>query len=84
MSRKSITFKTRDKEYVVKYLLPGKHTYSMVTNGTKDFEIGTSSFAMQYNQGYEKSRVEGYAETGNGFARHYVWARYYILCLEKM
>lgn len=81
---KSITFKTRDKEYVVKYLLPGKHTYSMVTNGTKDFEIGASSFAMQYNQGYEKSRVEGYTETGNGFARHYVWARYYILCLEKM
>ena len=80
---KTITFKTRGKEYVVKYMLPGKHTYSIVSNGTKEFEIPSDEFALQYNQGYEEPRIEGYSNTGNGLARHYVWSRYYILCLKK-
>ena len=76
---RTITFTTRGKEYVVKYLIPGAYTYS-----TKTVTVPTSAtFGMHYDQGYTEARVANYSKTDNGFARHYVWSRHYILCLER-
>ena len=74
---RTITFTTRGKEYVVKYLVPGKYTYE-----GKEVQV-SSTFGMHYDQGYTEARVANYSRTDNGFARHYVWSRHYILCLER-
>ena len=74
-----ITFTTRGKEYVVDYLLPGTYTYS-----TKSVTVpATSAFGMHYDMGYTEIRVPGFTNTSGGAARHYVWARDYILFLAK-
>ena len=74
-----ITFTTRGKEYVVDYLLPGTYTYS-----TKSVTgPATSAFGMHYDMGYTEIRVPGFTNTSGGAARHYVWARDYILFLAK-
>ncbi len=74
---RTITFTTRGKEYVVKYLVPGKYTYD-----GKEVQV-SSTFGMHYNQGYTEARVANYSNPNNGFARHYVWSRHYVLCLER-
>ena len=74
---RTITFTTRGKEYVVKYLAPGKYTYD-----GKEVQV-SSTFGMHYNQGYTEARVANYSNPNNGFARHYVWSRHYVLCLER-
>lgn len=76
---KTITFTTRGKQYVVDYLLPGEYTYSTA----KVPVPASATFGMHYDMGYTEARVEGYATTSNGFSRHYVWARDWVLCLEK-
>ena len=74
-----IIFTTRGKEYVVDYLLPGAYTYS-----TKAVTVPTSAtFAMHYDMGYTEARIPNYSNTDNGCARHYVWARDWVLCLVK-
>ena len=74
-----ITFTTRGKEYVVDYLVPGTYTYS-----TKSVTVPSSSaFGMHYDMGYTEIRVPGFTNTTGGAARHYVWARDYILFLAK-
>ena len=85
----TITFTTRGKEYVVDFLLPGATIYTYTT--TKDDKQvtvtvtvpNTSTFAMNYDMGYTEARIPGYSNTGNGCARHYVWAREWALCLVK-
>ena len=75
----TITFTTRGEELVVDYLVPGTYTYS-----TKDVTVPTSStFGMHYDMGYTEARIPGYSNTTNGCARHYVWARDWVLCLVK-
>ena len=75
----TITFTTRGEELVVDYLVPGTYTYS-----TKDVTVPTSStFGMHYDMGYTEARIPGYSNTSNGCARHYVWARDWVLCLVK-
>ena len=75
----TITFTTRGKEYVVDYLLPGAYTYS-----TKAVTVpSTATFAMHYDMGYTEERIPGYSNTSNGCARHYVWARDWVLCLVQ-
>ena len=75
----TITFTTRGEELVVDYLVPGTYTYS-----TKDVTVPTSStFGMHYDMGYTEARIPGYSTTSNGCARHYVWARDWVLCLVK-
>ena len=74
-----ITFTTRGKEYVVDYLVPGTYTYS-----TKSVTVPASSaFGMHYDMGYTEIRVPGFTNTSGGAARHYVWARDYVLFLAK-
>ena len=75
----TITFTTRGEELVVDYLVPGTYKYS-----TKDVTVPTSStFGMHYDMGYTEARIPGYSNTTNGCARHYVWARDWVLCLVK-
>ena len=75
----TITFTTRGEELVVDYLVPGTYTYS-----TKDVTVPASStFGMHYDMGYTEARIPGYSNTTNGCARHYVWARDWVLCLVK-
>ena len=75
----TITFTTRGEELVVDYLVPGTYKYS-----TKDVTVPTSStFGMHYDMGYTEARIPGYSSTSNGCARHYVWARDWVLCLVK-
>ena len=75
----TITFTTRGKELVVDYLVPGSYTYS-----TKAVTVPTSAtFGMHYDMGYTEARIPGYSNTSNGCARHYVWARDWVLCLIK-
>ena len=75
----TITFTTRGEELVVDYLLPGSYTYS-----TKAVTVPTSAtFGMHYDMGYTEARIPGYSNTSNGCARHYVWARDWVLCLVK-
>ena len=75
----TITFTTRGEELVVDYLVPGTYTYS-----TKDVTVPTSStFGMHYDMGYTEARIPGYSNTSNGCARHYVWARDWVLCLVQ-
>ena len=75
----TITFTTRGEELVVDYLVPGTYTYS-----AKDVTVPTSStFGMHYDMGYTEARIPGYSNTTNGCARHYVWARDWVLCLVK-
>lgn len=75
----TITFTTRGKEYVVDFLLPGTYTYS-----TKSVTVPSSSaFGMHYDMGYTESRVPGFTNISGGAARHYVWARDYVLFLAK-
>ena len=78
---KKITFTTRGKEYVVDYLIPGTYNYA-----GKDVAVDSGkfpyTFAMHYDMGYTEARVEGYGTTSNGFARHYVWARDWVLYLN--
>ena len=74
-----IIFTTRGKEYVVDYLLPGAYTYS-----TKAVTVPSSAtFAMHYDMGYTEARIPNYSNPDNGCARHYVWARDWVLCLVK-
>lgn len=80
---KTITFATRGKEYVVDYLIPGSHQYHGLTSGEATAVVPANGFGMHYDMGYTEARVEGYSTTSNGFARHYVWARDWVLCLEK-
>jgi hypothetical protein len=75
----TITFTTRGEELVVDYLVPGSYTYS-----TKAVTVPTSAtFGMHYDMGYTEARIPGYTTTSNGCARHYVWARDWVLCLVK-
>lgn len=74
----TITFTTRGEELVVDYLLPGTYKYS-----TKDVTVPASTFGMHYDMGYTEARIPGYSTTSNGCARHYVWARDWVLCLVK-
>ena len=75
----TITFTTRGQEFVVDYLVPGTYTYS-----TKDVTVPTSAtFGLHYDMGYTEARIPNYSNTGNGCARHYVWARDWVLCLVK-
>lgn len=80
---RTITFTTRGKEYVVDYLIPGSHQYHGLTSGEATAVVPGNGFGMHYDMGYTEARVEGYSTTSNGFARHYVWARDWVLCLEK-
>lgn len=80
---KTITFATRGKEYVVDYLIPGSHQYHGLTSAEATAVVPANGFGMHYDMGYTEARVEGYSTTSNGFARHYVWARDWVLCLEK-
>lgn len=80
---KTITFTTRGQEFVVDYLIPGTYKYA-----GKDVTVDTSkfpyTFAMHYDMGYTEARVEGYnTKANNGFSRHYVWARDWILYLQQ-
>lgn len=85
---KTITFTTRGAQKVVKYLVPGDYGAEYLTNPNPDktkqnyIEV-TSTFAMDFDMGYTESRVPTWTDTSKGFARHYVWARNYILCLQK-
>lgn len=77
---KTITFTTRGKEYVVDYMIPGM-TYSY---SSKSANVPTgATFGMHYDMGYTEARVAGYGRTDNGFSRHYVWARDWILYLQQ-
>ena len=80
---RTITFTTRGKEYVVDYLIPGSHKYHGLTSAEATAVVPDNGFGMHYDMGYTEARVEGYSTTSNGFARHYVWARDWVLCLEK-
>lgn len=80
---KTITFTTRGKEYVVDYLIPGSHNYHGLTLAEAVAVVPQDGFGMHYDMGYTEARVEGYSTTSNGFARHYVWAREWVLCLER-
>ena len=80
---KTITFTTRGKEYVVNYLLPGTHQYHGLTKDEALVKVPVEGFGMFYDMGYTETRVEGYTDTSTGFGRHYVWAREWVLCLEK-
>lgn len=80
---RTITFTTRGKEYVVDYLIPGSHKYHGLTSAEATAVVPDNGFGMHYDMGYTEARVEGYGTTSNGFARHYVWARDWVLCLEK-
>jgi hypothetical protein len=81
---RTITFTTRGKEYVVKYLVPGSHQYHGLTKDEAIVKVPEGGFGMFYDMGYTEKRVEGYTDTTTGFGRHYVWAREWALCLEKM
>ena len=81
---RTITFTTRGKEYVVKYLIPGKHQYHGLTGAEATAVVPAGGFGMHYDMGYTEARVADYSSTSNGFSRHYVWARDWVLCLEKM
>ena len=81
---RTITFTTRGKEYVVKYLIPGKHQYHGLTSPEATAVVPAGGFGMHYDMGYTEARVPNYGSTSNGFSRHYVWARDWVLCLEKM
>ena len=76
---KTITFTTRGKQYVVDYLLPGEYTF----HGGKCTTDKAHTFAMHYDMGYTEARVAGYSTTSNGFSRHYVWARDWVLYLQQ-
>ena len=76
---KTITFTTRGNEYVVDYLLPGEYTF----NGGKCSTDKAYTFGMHYDMGYTEARVAGYSTTSNGFSRHYVWARDWVLYLQQ-
>ena len=80
---KTITFTTRGKEYVVDYLIPGSYKYHGQTSAEATAVVPQDGFGMHYDMGYTEARVEGYSTTDNGFARHYVWARDWVLCLER-
>ena len=80
---KTITFTTRGKEYVVDYLIPGSYKYHGQTTAEATAVVPQDGFGMHYDMGYTEARVEGYSTTSNGFARHYVWARDWVLCLER-
>jgi hypothetical protein len=79
---KTITFTTRGKEYVVDYLIPGTYKYA-----GKDVAVDAAkfpyTFAMHYDMGYTEPRIENYSNSSNGCARHYVWARDWILYLQQ-
>ena len=81
---RKITFTTRGKEYVVDYLIPGSYKYHGLSTAEATAVVPESGFGMHYDMGYTEARVEGYATTDNGFARHYVWARDWVLCLKKL
>ena len=76
---KTITFTTRGQEYVVDYLIPGEYTF----HGGKCSTDKAYTFGMRYDMGYTEARVEGYSTTSNGFSRHYVWARDWVLYLQE-
>ena len=79
---RKITFTTRGQEYVVDYLIPGSYTFSGKEVKAKDGIEYT--FAMHYDMGYTEARVEGYnTKANNGFSRHYVWARDWVLYLQQ-
>jgi len=80
---KTITFTTRGQEFVVDYLIPGSYKYA-----GKDVTVDSAkfpyTFAMHYDMGYTEARVEGYnTKANNGFSRHYVWARDWVLYLQQ-
>ena len=80
---KTITFTTRGQEFVVDYLIPGSYKYA-----GKDVVVDSAkypyTFAMHYDMGYTEARVEGYnTKANNGFSRHYVWARDWVLYLQQ-
>ena len=79
---KTITFTTRGKEYVVDYLIPGTYKYA-----GKDVAVDAAkfpyTFAMHYDMGYTEPRIENYSNSSNGCARHYVWARDWVLYLQQ-
>ena len=78
-----ITFTTRGKEFVVDYLLPGTYKYA-----GKDVTVDASktpyTFALHFDMGYAgESRIPGFTNYSGGAARHYAWARDYILYLQQ-
>ena len=79
---KTITFTTRGKEYVVDYLIPGTYKYA-----GKDVAVDAGkfpyTFAMHYDMGYTEPRIPAYSNANNGCARHYVWARDWVLYLNQ-
>ena len=80
---KTITFTTRGQQFVVDYLIPGSYKYA-----GKDVNVDSGkypyTFAMHYDMGYTEARVEGYnPKANNGFSRHYVWARDWVLYLQQ-
>ena len=80
---KTITFTTRGQEFVIDYLIPGLYKYA-----GKDVAVDSAkfpyTFAMHYDMGYTEARVEGYnTKANNGFSRHYVWARDWVLYLQQ-
>ena len=78
----TITLTYGDKVSVVKYLPTGTHDYKTTKGYANDVEV-TSTFALDYEMGYTTERVAGYSDKYNNFARFYVWARNYILHLQK-
>jgi hypothetical protein len=78
-----ITFTTRGKEYVVDYLLPGNHEFHGLTIDEAIVKVPESGFGMFYDMGYTEPRIANYGSTSNGFSRHYVYAREWVLCLAK-
>lgn len=79
---KTITFTTRGKEYVVDYLIPGTYKYAGKEVAV-DEAIYPYTFAMHYDMGYTEPRIENYSNSSNGCARHYVWARDWVLYLQQ-
>ncbi len=79
---RTITFTTRGKKYVVDYLIPGTYKYA-----GKDVAVDAGkfpyTFAMHYDMGYTEPRIPNYSNANNGCARHYVWARDWVLYLNK-
>lgn len=79
---RTITFTTRGKEYVVDYLIPGTYKYA-----GKDVVVDAGkfpyTFAMHYDMGYTEPRIPAYSNANNGCARHYVWARDWVLYLNQ-
>ena len=79
---KTITFTTRGKEYVVDYHIPGTYKYA-----GKDVAVDAAkfpyTFAMHYDMGYTEPRIPNYSNSSNGCARHYVWARDWVLYLQQ-